>query len=213
VAAVTYKVTVLKPGFLKRDRFGSILDARSTVTLISGNDLNIIVDTGTSEEKQDILTSLRANGLVPEDINILINTHSHPDHSGNNDLFVNAKFIGHRKEYWGLIAQDKCEILRKDTEIAAEITIVETPGHTVGSTTIFLTGTISDLPSTTIAISGDALPILDNYLKWVPPAINFDPNIALQSMNKIVSMADIIIPGHDAAFRILDRAHRKAQYV
>ena len=208
-----YKVAVLKPGFLKRDRFGKILDARSTVTLISGNNLNIIVDTGTPEEKQDILASLKAIGLVPEDINILINTHSHPDHSGNNDLFHSAKFIGHRKEYWGLIAQDKCEIVRKDTEIAPEIMVLETPGHTVGSTTVFLTGRISDLPSTTIAITGDALPILDNYLKWVPPSINFDPNIALQSMNKIVTMADIIIPGHDAAFRILDRAQRKAQYV
>ena len=204
---------VLKPGFLKRDRFGNILDARSTVTLISGNDLNIIVDTGTHEDKQDILCSLKAIGLVPEDINILINTHSHPDHSGNNDLFVVAKFIGHKKEYWGLIAQDSCEIIRKDTEIAPKITVLETPGHTIGSISVFLTGEISNLPSTAIAITGDALPILDNYLKWVPPGINFDPNIALQSMNKIVTIADIVIPGHDAAFRILDRVQRKAQYV
>jgi len=163
---VTHKVTVLKPGFLKRDRFGNILDARSTVTLISGNDLNIIVDTGIPNEKKDILKGLTAIGLLPEDIDILINTHSHPDHSGNNDLFVSAKFIGHRKEYWGLIAQDKCEILRKDTEIAHKITVFETPGHTVGSITVFLKGSISDMPTTTIAITGDEIEESDCYIPF-----------------------------------------------
>ena len=56
---------------------------------------------------------------------------------------------------------------------------------------------------------------MDNYLKWVPPGINFDPEIALQSMTKIVDYADIIIPGHDKPFRILkDQSNqRKAEYV
>jgi glyoxylase-like metal-dependent hydrolase (beta-lactamase superfamily II) len=210
-----YEVSVLKPGLLVRDRFGAILDARSTVTLITDqtNGQNILVDTGLASEKDELLSDLSDNNLIPSDIHILINTHAHPDHIGNNDLFPKAQFIGHRREYWGVIAQDDCKIIIKDTELAPTLRVLETPGHTKGSITILLSGNLLGTRRTNIAITGDALPILDNYLKWVPPGINYDPEIALYSMQNITNSADTIIPGHDKPFRIFDRKKRIAEYL
>jgi len=208
-----FDINVIKPGVLKRDRFGNILDARSTVTLMTMGKLRIIVDTGLTEEKQLILDTLLKLNLKTTDIDMLINTHSHIDHSGNNDLFPNARFVGHRKEFWGVIAQDNCVMLRKDTEIISGLKIMETPGHTAGSITILVHGSFEGSKIHKVAIAGDALPIMDNFLKWVPPRIHIDPKIALWSMKKIIEHSEVIIPGHDKPFIILDREKKMAKYL
>jgi glyoxylase-like metal-dependent hydrolase (beta-lactamase superfamily II) len=208
-----FEVSVIKPGKLVRDRFGNILDARSTVTLIIGADLKIIVDTGLSEEKQLIIDALASRELRPKNIDILINTHAHIDHTGNNNLFPDARFIAHRKEYWGVIEQNNCEIIRNDKQLLPGLELIMTPGHTEGSITVFVTGYGPSGSARTFAITGDALPITDNYQKWVPPAINIDPKIALWSMKRIVDSSEIVIPGHDKPFKILDRDKRMAEYL
>ncbi len=59
----------------------------------------------------------------------------------------------------------------------------------------------SEKPETVI-IAGDALPTRANYVKWVPPAIHFNRAVSLQSMSKIVEIADWVIPGHDEPFKV-----------
>jgi glyoxylase-like metal-dependent hydrolase (beta-lactamase superfamily II) len=54
---------------------------------------------------------------------------------------------------------------------------------------------------------------MDNYLKWVPPGINIDPELALNSMRKIVDWADVVVPGHDKPFRIVSREPRAGEYI
>jgi glyoxylase-like metal-dependent hydrolase (beta-lactamase superfamily II) len=210
-----YKIVVIKPGILVRDRFGNILDARSNVILINDQtrNLKLLVDTGLGEEKDEVIVGLAKHQLLPENIDVLINTHAHPDHTGNLDLFPNAKFVGHRKEYWGIIAQNDCEIIIKDTQLFSGLEVIETPGHTIGSISVIVNGSIDNTKKTKIAITGDALPILDNYLKWVPPGINIDPQIAIHSMQKIIARAEIIIPGHDKPFKILNKKDRIAEYL
>lgn len=71
---------LLKPGSMCKDNFGRILDARSSVTLIVAGARRIIVDTGLKGEEEIILRSLAKRGLDPQDIDTIINTHSHLDH-------------------------------------------------------------------------------------------------------------------------------------
>lgn len=40
-----------------------------------------------------IVKSLKLNGLTPDDINYVVSTHGHSDHTGNNNLFLKAKHI------------------------------------------------------------------------------------------------------------------------
>ena len=74
--------------------------------------------------------------------------------------------------------------------------MVHTPGHTPGSISVFVEAGLR------YAIAGDALPTHENYLNWVPPGLNCDPDLALASMKEIVAFADIVVPGHGAPFRI-----------
>ncbi|WP_161524792.1 MBL fold metallo-hydrolase [Alteribacter lacisalsi] len=68
------------------------------VYVIEGEALTL-VDTGPkTEEARDVLTEeLKALGYRPEDVEILILTHHHPDHIGLTDLFTGAKLYGHEK--------------------------------------------------------------------------------------------------------------------
>jgi N-acyl homoserine lactone hydrolase len=180
------QVVLLKAGSLVRNDAKEILDARSSVTLIVSGSLKMIVDTGLAGEEDLIMDRLARNGHVPEDIDLAVNTHMHPDHCGNNHLFTKAKFLS--KEGSGNVAEGDI--------IAPGVWIMETPGHTMGSISVVC---ISDK---IIIIAGDALPTLDNYLEWVPPCLHVDREKAMESFVRIADLADIVVPGHDEPFLV-----------
>ena len=51
----------------------------------------ILVDPGLKRYVPDIIDSMRDDGLNPDDIKLIINTHSHPDHIDGNSYFVDKK--------------------------------------------------------------------------------------------------------------------------
>lgn len=190
-------IEIIKPGILVRNNLGMILHATSTVTLVSTKEHNIIVDTSIPGEGELILQGLLKHGLSPEDIDMVVNTHLHGDHISNNSLFKKAKFIIHVKEMPALL--ENVLAIKGDYDLGENIKIIETPGHTRGSISVV----VKDISQNkNYVIAGDALPIKDNYLKWVPPGINYNPKIALASMKKIVDLANFVIPGHDDIFEI-----------
>ncbi len=125
----------------------------SYVYLIKLRDKNIIIDTGSIENQQEFLENLKKLKLKPEEINIVILTHNHPDHVGGISLFSNAKFYASKYDFGkNLINIKKLKI--------PGFKIIETPGHTKGGIcilyndvlfsgdTLFNRGTIgrTDLP-------------------------------------------------------------------
>jgi len=187
------RVFLLKSGSIERDQAGNILDARSSVTLIKTERGWIIVDTGQVGDEEEILKALVDLGLEKSDIDIIVNTHSHPDHCANNRLFSRAKTI-----------------YPKDGElIAPGVRALATPGHSPDSISVLVDAAIhpprgdGTAPATRIVvIAGDALPTLGNFRKRVPPAVHYDRALAVASMNKIIEMADMVIPGHDRPFSV-----------
>ena len=89
----------------------------STVYLVKLNDKNILLDTSSGENKQELLQDLKQLELTPEKINTLIITHSHWDHIGNNGLFKKAKLITNENL----------------NELPKEFEPIKTPGHTQDS--------------------------------------------------------------------------------
>jgi glyoxylase-like metal-dependent hydrolase (beta-lactamase superfamily II) len=58
-----------------------------------------------------------------------------------------------------------------------------------------------------VVIAGDALPTLGNFLKTVPPALHVNRGLAIASLQRIIALADVVIPGHDFAFSIRKKAY------
>ncbi len=184
------QVHLLVPGFIKRHQ-GIILEARSSSTLVKCPDHWIVVDTSTPDNRSQIGRALAELGIRPEEVDMVINTHSHFDHTGNNDLFPQALKLIHEDE--GLSSGFKKV---GEGELCPHVVILHTPGHTPGSLSVLVKA------ERRYVIAGDALPTKENYEKWVPPGLNYDPEIALASMRKIVENADIIVPGHGRPFEI-----------
>ena len=49
-------------------------------------------------------------------------------------------------------------------------------------------------------IAGDTIPLEDNYTRNVPPAVNTDRDLALESIKRVRRYADVVIPGHGFPF-------------
>jgi N-acyl homoserine lactone hydrolase len=179
------KVSLLKPGSILRDDAGLILDARSSVTLIAADTHRIIVDTGLDGEEKVIIERLRERGLDPEDIDLVINTHDHQDHTGNNFLFSGAEVLSPKE----------------GDLIAPGVEIIDTPGHSMDSISIVVRS------QKVVVLTGDALPTFSNYIKSVPPAHHVDRELACRSMSRILGIADVVVPGHDRPFSVRDRAY------
>jgi glyoxylase-like metal-dependent hydrolase (beta-lactamase superfamily II) len=179
-------VFLLKPGSIERDKQGVILDARSSSTLILSLGCKIVVDTGRKGDEEVILQALDGLQIKPEEVDILVNTHCHSDHCGNNHLFCRAR----------------APAATDGEMIASGVWIMATPGHSPDSISVVVDA------EETVILAGDALPTLGNYLKKVPPALHTDRNLALASMVRIMEIADIVVPGHDRPFSL-----RKDAYV
>ncbi|MHA1269712.1 MAG: MBL fold metallo-hydrolase [Candidatus Helarchaeota archaeon] len=188
------RIKIIRPGYLVRAKNGIILDARSSVILIQTQKYNIIVDSSRRRDRDLIIKNLNKHGLNPTDIDILINTHGHKDHIGNNDLFTTSRIYTHHL----FNAKTKCTIRIKKFpfNISDDIKIIETPGHSYDSLSILLK------KKNIYAITGDSIPLKNNILNWIPPVVNVNPNEAMKSMKKIINLANIIIPGHDFPFKI-----------
>lgn len=175
------KVFLLKPGSILRDESGRILDARSSVTLIVSGARRMVADTGQVGEGEQILCALEELDLTPEDIDLIINTHSHPDHCGNNHLFTGAEVL----------------TPEEGETIAPGVRVMETPGHTMDSISLVATCVGEKMR---IVVAGDALPTLGNFQKDLPPAFHVDRDLAIASMKRIIGAADVVVPGHDRPF-------------
>ena len=184
-------VEVLCSGSIRKEA-GVVLEAHSSSSLIRCNTWNIIVDTSSFEYRDALLAALSRIGLDPREVDIVVNTHLHHDHCSNNDLFPNAVLMVHAEERPG----SGYRKVDGNTEICPGVRLVHTPGHTPGSMSVFVEAGLR------YAIAGDALPTNENYLRWVPPGLNVDPDLALASMKEIVAFADVVVPGHGTPFRI-----------
>ena len=116
----------------------------SNCYLINGNTL---VDTGAGDNKDYLFSKLNDNNVNPEDIELIINTHSHYDHIGGNYLFPEAKVAIHELEAISVRNKDtlgtmgnafenplnsRVDIELNDGDKISGFKVIHTPGHTKG---------------------------------------------------------------------------------
>ena len=185
------RVEVILPGMIVRDG-PRILEAHSTVTLIRAKRGFILVDTSDRSWRQRLLDALDAADVDPAEVTVVVSTHLHHDHVGNNDLFSKARFLARQEESPG----PEYAVVAENMDLDQGVRLLHLPGHTLGSMGVLVQAERAYL------IAGDALPTKDNYDRWLPPGFHQDREAALRSMELLRDCAEIIVPGHGDPFSI-----------
>jgi N-acyl homoserine lactone hydrolase len=114
--------------------------------------------------------ALAEHGLSPADVHIVVNSHLHFDHCGQNAVFKHAPFYVQRAELerarrqekatseWFDFAGARFELVDGDAEIADGVRVVATPGHTIGHQSVLV-----DVPGGAAVMIGDAAYTADIY--------------------------------------------------
>jgi N-acyl homoserine lactone hydrolase len=114
----------------------------------------VLVDTGVGGPQQvlndwrvvnrSVADALAELGMTPGDIGLVINTHLHFDHCGQNAVFKHAACYVQRTELdrarresaelydWFGFMNARFELLDGDAEVLPGLAVVATPGHTPG---------------------------------------------------------------------------------
>ena len=87
--------------------------------------------------------ALAEHDLSPADVRIVVNTHLHFDHCGQNAVFKRQELERARSEEtltaeWFDFAGARFELMDGDAEVAEGVRVVATPGHTVGHQSVIV---------------------------------------------------------------------------
>jgi N-acyl homoserine lactone hydrolase len=188
--------------------------------LLQSAGMNILVDTGLSDflappefTRETGLTPLSMEegleeaGLAPEDIRLVVNTHLHDDHCGNNGLFPHAPAYVQAREIAfmraphplddrydeDLLEGTRLHPVEGDLEILPGLEVLLTPGHSPGGQTVKVR-TQKGL----VVIPGFCCNER-NFPKGgaaVCPGVHGDAYQAYESAQQVRSMGGIILPLH-----------------
>jgi len=190
--------------------------------LVCGGGHNILVDTGLDEDELftpagfseetglvplPLREGLAVHGLTPDDIDIVLNTHLHDDHCGNNSLFRNARFCVHSQElafcrnphpidhrYDEYFIEDIDFLLLDDgDEVVPGITVLHSPGHSVGCLSVRVVTGEGPAVITGFCCNRENFP---DRGPAVCPGVHLDAIAAWDSIQKIKNLGAIIFPMH-----------------
>jgi len=161
------------------------------------------------ERDDAIVARLAGVGVRPDDVAIVVNSHLHFDHAGNNGAFPKATFIVQGEHlafakgkpnfpgvYWDIPELTYLPIAGR-TRVAPGVEVVPTPGHAPGHQSL-----VVGLPETgRVVLCGDAAFTRENLERGVIRAQ--DEVAAKESLALIRSLVnddlDRVFTSHDAA--------------
>ncbi|MET4037294.1 N-acyl homoserine lactone hydrolase [Bradyrhizobium sp. JR7.2] len=143
-----------------------------------------------------LAAQLEQLGLKPDDVKAMAVSHTHPDHTGNVELFPQATLYVQKAEYDWPGANNEprfkpshpVELLAGDKDVFGDgsLTILSTPGHTPGHQSLLV-----KLPKTgAVVLSGDAVHFKDNWDNRRVPSMNANKDQSAASMQKIADTLD-----------------------
>jgi N-acyl homoserine lactone hydrolase len=231
----TYSITPLLTGVRNPDQgimtyqkgYGKRIWLPIWSFLLQGGGKNILVDTGLDENEliipggfqeetgmvpKSIVDCLGTENLSPEDIDIVINTHLHDDHCGNNALFPQAKFFVHKLEtefchqphpidhrYDAYFIEGIEFVTVEDgEEILPGITVFHSPGHSLGCLSVRVETGEGPAVVTGFCCNGENFPA---HGPAVCPGVHLDAMAAWDSIQKIKEMGAVILPMHELSLK------------
>ncbi|MDP3882949.1 MAG: MBL fold metallo-hydrolase [Candidatus Staskawiczbacteria bacterium] len=186
------EVKILVQGYSNADTVPESGEEKNcaTITLVKDGKLVMVVDPGVLENQQILVDALANEGLKPKDINMVCLTHSHIDHYRNMGMFPNAKVL----EYFGV--WNKNTVHDWTEQFSENVRVLRTPGHSKTDITLFVT-----TKDGVTAICGDVFWRENFPLHPIDDPFAVDAEELLYSREKVLKMADIVIPGHGPMFK------------
>jgi len=189
---------------------GQTYEAALKPLLIVADKEKILVETGIGElpdtyrtfhtlkrkPDQTLRAQLQKHGIKPEEITLVINTHLHFDHCGNNASFPTAKFYVQAEELRYAYAPDRFQKaayirrffdagldyvpIRGKYQLTDDIILVPSPGHSIGHQSVLIRGDEKNF-----VYCGDAAPLRENLEKRNIPGVLYRADKALKSIDKL----------------------------
>jgi N-acyl homoserine lactone hydrolase len=230
----TYTVHALRTGSIRLDKTKVVhgVPHGTTVTVpvfcaaVEGNGAKVLIDTGIADvakwstdeslhmqtSDQTLQATLAEIGWRPKDVELVVNSHLHYDHGGNNVSLPHAQFFVSRREWdaaadpenpqraiydyewtgpevnyfnYTLIATDHYDVL-------PGVRVIETPGHSVGHQSVLV-----NTEEGVLCVTGDAACMIENFETPTPPGAYVSSQAALQSIRKICELSDRVLMNHD----------------
>ena len=185
------------------------------------------IENAGAEGRTALEDGLRAVGMTPEDIVLVINTHLHFDHAGGNSwrtpsgevlpTFPRARYVVQAGEVayaeranertaasyfppnWApLVASGQLTVVSGETELLPGVVLRPTPGHTPHHQSVLLTS-----GGETACFLGDVVPTTHHLpLPWIM-GYDVEPLVTLESKRQLLAEAEasgwLLVFEHDAA--------------
>ena len=207
-------VDVLLHGY----RFGtdSGIPGFCSIILVTG-EKRTLVDVGHVGRRTAMLAALERRGLTPADIDVAVMSHAHWDHNQNFDLFEQAPLLMHswERKYakrphrndWStpkwtgdmIESHPSIQEVEEGFEIEPGVRVLHTPGHSAGSICLLV-----ETDQGKCVLTSDVLLFANQALSRTHPVVFWNQEQAIKSLDRVIEEADIIYPGHDQPFRLVD---------
>lgn len=169
-------------------------------------ELTILIDPGHSAFLDNLFQAMRADNILPEEVDLVINTHAHPDHAEGNSFFQNDKTLitlhqdedlylkGEGSQLYKLFGLDilpfQAEFYLTEGWVelgGISLEVYHTPGHSPGSISLYW-------PAKKALITGDVLFYQGVGRTDIPGA---DGELLRRSLDKLAQLdAEFLLPGH-----------------
>jgi len=175
-------------------------------TYVIKGEKTVLIDPGHSRYLGQVFNQMEKDGISPEEINVVIITHSHPDHFEGLELFLDkpVKIAMNREEERYLLESGKLlfEMMRqplpkiqidfylKEGELHLEektFHVYQTPGHSPGSLSIYW-------PERKVLFTGDLI-----FYGGIGRTDFLEGNskLLMESIERLADLdTEILLPGH-----------------
>jgi glyoxylase-like metal-dependent hydrolase (beta-lactamase superfamily II) len=163
----------------------------------------------------NVIAGLAALGLEPDDIDVVVCSHLHPDHCGCNVFFTKATVMVHARELeaaraanaaiMGYVAADWDHPIRtepvtgeRDLYDDGRVVVIPLPGHTPG----MLAALVALERTGPVLLASDTVSVRATLDTGILPKNTWNANALTRSLDevrRIEASGAMIICGHDAA--------------
>ena len=208
------KLDVLLHGYRMNTQQGIV--GFCSIILIEGRK-RTLVDVGHVGRRVVLQEALDKRGLSPEDIDLLVMSHAHWDHNQNFDLFEHApllmhswgrKYVRHpHRNDWStpkwtgamIERHPRIQEVEEGFEIEPGVRVLHTPGHSAGSICLLV-----ETDQGKCILTSDVLLFANQALSRKHPVVFWNQEQAIRSLDRVIEEADVIYPGHDQPFRLVN---------